>query len=351
MLREQERGVSAFSIWLRSGRWPLDSPQPDGIEVKFNPWHDPADGRFTFAGTGRIHGGGGAGAPRGRSNRPVAQQRPRPDRGRAASPAAGSGGAARPANAGAAQPRRSSSRAPGNPVTEFAAGVGEGLYGVAADTVSGVRDVLTTNPVTTVRKAGRSIAQAIDTALEAEDVPARVQFSRAAQAIATASPRDIGRAAGSVAGNVALSVAPGAGLAKVSALRRLRMARPRPDFRPPEIGWAKETLKRNTAWAAYNDSASGARQGFAPTLMRTMPDGSKRPVKFDGIRGDYVIDRKWRIVTAPRAGQQVLRQSQVLAEHRLIGVWEVPTEKQRLKAVKFLKKMNVTNINVRVEKP
>lgn len=27
--------------------------------------------------------------------------------------------------------------------------------------------------------------------------------------------------------------------------------------------------------------------------MRTMPDGSKRPVKFDGIQAEYVIDRKW----------------------------------------------------------
>jgi len=307
---------------LRSGKWPLEAAQPDEIEVKFNPWHDPADGRFIFAGAGRVHGGAGAGPPRGATNRPAAPQS-----------------------------RRTSSHAPRNPVTEFAAGVGEGLYGVAADTVSGARDVLTTNPVTTVRRAGRSIAQAIDTALVAEDVPARIPLSRAAQAIATASPRDIGRVTGSVAGNVALSVAPGAGLAKVSTLRRLRMARPRPDFRPPEIGWAKETLKRNTVWAAYNDAASGARPGFAPTLMRTLPDGSKRAAKFDGIRGDYVIDRKWRIVTAPRTGQQVLRQSQVLAEHRLIGIWEVPTEKQRLKAVKFLKKMNVTNINIWVEKP
>lgn len=38
----------------------------DRIECKFNPWHDTDDGRFTFAGTGRNHGGGagfgGAGA-------------------------------------------------------------------------------------------------------------------------------------------------------------------------------------------------------------------------------------------------------------------------------------------------
>jgi hypothetical protein len=42
----------AFSVWLRTGRWPTVTPS-GGVEVKFNPWHDPADGRFTFAGSGR----------------------------------------------------------------------------------------------------------------------------------------------------------------------------------------------------------------------------------------------------------------------------------------------------------
>lgn len=85
--------------------------------------------------------------------------------------------------------------------------------------------------------------------------------------------------------------------------------------------------------------------------MRTMPDGSKRPVKFDGIQGEYVIDRKWGVRDAPRARAQLLRQSQVLAQHRLIGTWEVPTQVQMIKALKLQKKMNVTNIKVRVVKP
>lgn len=46
----------AFSIWLRTGRLPSSS---DGVEVKFNPWHDPRNGRFTFA-------PGGASVPSGR---------------------------------------------------------------------------------------------------------------------------------------------------------------------------------------------------------------------------------------------------------------------------------------------
>jgi len=85
--------------------------------------------------------------------------------------------------------------------------------------------------------------------------------------------------------------------------------------------------------------------------MRTMPDGSKRPVKFDGVEREYVIDRKFQVVDRPRARAQVLRQSEALAHNRLIGTWEVPTPVQRAKALKLLKDMNVTNIKVRVVKP
>lgn len=38
---------TAFSMWLRTGRWPRVEAAR-GVEVKFNPWHDPRNGRFTF---------------------------------------------------------------------------------------------------------------------------------------------------------------------------------------------------------------------------------------------------------------------------------------------------------------
>ncbi len=56
-LSERERRY-AFSIWLRTGRLPRVSVV-DGVELKFNPWHDPTDGRFTFAGSGRNYSRGG----------------------------------------------------------------------------------------------------------------------------------------------------------------------------------------------------------------------------------------------------------------------------------------------------
>ncbi len=48
-VRESLAGVkmSPFSIYLRTGRRVTGS-----IQTKFNPWHDPDDGRFTFAGRG-----------------------------------------------------------------------------------------------------------------------------------------------------------------------------------------------------------------------------------------------------------------------------------------------------------
>lgn len=350
---------SAFSWWLRTGRLPVVGASGE-IEFKFNPWHDPQNGQFTFAGSGQYRSGGTGPSDRvlkpvgrdGRRNPGVATG-PKTDRQRAwqltsvaKTPQGRSAGAVRPKPIAALRP----GDAP-NPAAEFVGGVSEGLYGVARGTIAAAHSALTTNPVTTARNVGRGIASAIDTVMAAEDTPAAIQVSRAADAIAKASAREIGRATGSVVGNAAMAVAPGAVVGKVSALRRLRGAVPRPTYDPPQIGWVKENLTSGSAWKAYNDSATGARPGQAPTLMRTMPDGSERPVKFDGVEGDYVIDRKWKVVTAPRARKQLLRQSEVLARHRLIGTWEVPSEHQRIAAHKLLKKMNITNIKVRIVKP
>lgn len=41
--RVMRRRLSAFEIYLRTGRRVPD--QPELVEIKFNPWHDPEDGR------------------------------------------------------------------------------------------------------------------------------------------------------------------------------------------------------------------------------------------------------------------------------------------------------------------
>ena len=57
---------SAFEIYLRTGRRVTEI---EPVETKFNPWHDPEDGRFTFAGQGR-HVPGGRSDREGRDRRP-----------------------------------------------------------------------------------------------------------------------------------------------------------------------------------------------------------------------------------------------------------------------------------------
>jgi hypothetical protein len=50
------RRRSVFEIYLRTGKRVASDPQQ--LETKFNPWHDPDDGRFTFANQGRYFGRG-----------------------------------------------------------------------------------------------------------------------------------------------------------------------------------------------------------------------------------------------------------------------------------------------------
>lgn len=104
-------------------------------------------------------------------------------------------------------------------------------------------------------------------------------------------------------------------------------------------------------WNLYNDSATGARPGQAPTLPRTMPDESTRSVKFDGIEGDYMIDRKWSVGRWSSTKAQLLRQSEALAQQGLTSTLEVPDAIQKIKAIRLLKKSGITNIKVRIVKP
>ncbi|MES2336519.1 MAG: hypothetical protein V4537_00295 [Pseudomonadota bacterium] len=314
----------SFAAWLRTGRLPIVSN--DGTELKFNPWHDPDDGRFTHAGTGRNYGSPGA-ASKGRG----------PGNLRARTPAAA--------------PSRSPSSTPLRKVAEFAGGVAHGVRDVGKQTASALYDAATTNPVTTVRNFGEGVARVIDASIAAEETPAHVQVRRAALRVANASAHDLGYATGQVAGNSGLAVVPGAAATKITALRRAAMARPREVFAPPSVVWPKESLGKDSLAKRYNDAATGSQPGQAPALMRTMPDGSKRPVKFDGVDADTLIDRKLKVVDAPRARAQTLRQSEVLAQHRLVGTWEVPNNRQKIAAKRLFRKLNITNIKVRIVEP
>ncbi|GAA4215695.1 hypothetical protein GCM10022253_10720 [Sphingomonas endophytica] len=303
----------------------------DGIELKFNPWHDPTDGRFTFAGAGSTQGVGTRDSRQPRLRRGA--------RGGSSKSTGGPPAGPDPRIYSKISPKAKAGNAKqSHPIGKFAGGAGEGLYDAVKETVTGTYSLLTTNPVTTIKDINSGVAAMIDGALAAEDTPAHVQVQRAASAVAHMSPHDLGHVVGSTVGDAASAVAPGAALSKVSRLRYLRTLRPHTVYESPKIKNMKENLGKEPApWKDYNNGAEGAQPGFAPALMRTMPDGSMRPVKFDGIDGDYVIDRKWAVVNRPRARAQALRQSEVLAQHRLVGTWEVPDEIQKVKALKLFK--------------
>ncbi|ATY33614.1 LysM peptidoglycan-binding domain-containing protein [Sphingomonas psychrotolerans] len=69
---ERSHHATAFEIYLRTGRRPVR----DAIERKFNPWHDPDDGRFTFKDQGRYFpdGKSSARSPRAGARRTASPQ-------------------------------------------------------------------------------------------------------------------------------------------------------------------------------------------------------------------------------------------------------------------------------------
>lgn len=47
MDKQEQEKTQAFAFWIRTGRWPVAIDR-GGIELKFNPYHDPRNGQFTF---------------------------------------------------------------------------------------------------------------------------------------------------------------------------------------------------------------------------------------------------------------------------------------------------------------
>lgn len=88
---EQSEQRRAFAFWLRTGRRLIVAPA-ETVERKFNPYHDPRDGRFTFGpggGAGNASASGGltrarpdrseASFPRSARTSPASSEPPRPD--------------------------------------------------------------------------------------------------------------------------------------------------------------------------------------------------------------------------------------------------------------------------------
>jgi len=126
------------------------------------------------------------------------------------------------------------------------------------------------------------------------------------------------------------------------------------DLASTKVKWVDENAGMSSRARDYNDSATGARSnpatqsGQAPALERTMPDGSTKLVKFDGVDGEVLVDRKISVVTTSKSKDQALRQSDVLSQNGLTARWEVPTQAQANRAQKMFDELGIKNISVKV---
>lgn len=121
-----------------------------------------------------------------------------------------------------------------------------------------------------------------------------------------------------------------------------------------EIQWVDENAAMSDRARNFDDAATGSRSnvitknGQAPQIMRTLPDGTQRPVRFDGFDGNVLIDRKLSVVTTNKAKDQVRRQSEALRQNGFRGQWEVPSESQAKRAKKMFNELGIDNIAVKV---
>ncbi|TDB59472.1 hemagglutinin [Photorhabdus khanii subsp. guanajuatensis] len=123
-----------------------------------------------------------------------------------------------------------------------------------------------------------------------------------------------------------------------------------------KVKWVDENASMSQRARNYNDSALGARsnietkKGQAPSIDRMHADGKSKPVRFDGMDSNIMIDRKISVVTTPKAKDQALRQSEALKHNGMIGRWEVPNQTQANRAQKMFDELGIKNIEVKVVK-
>lgn len=223
-----QRQPTAFSTWMRTGRWPRPEATPS-VEVKFNPWHDPRNGQFTF----------GPGGPRSQDHKPsdpiglLLREDPslppittieEADAWRER--LLGKYGHLRrhreaiearyQVYKSKVAPRR---RSLARQAVEFYTGEAEALLDIGEETIVGAYNLIT-KPGPTIRGAVTGLVRTADAIIN-DDTPAYVYFDRAAKWLENASPRELGYAAMKMGGNVGLAAVPGTIAIRISAATRV----------------------------------------------------------------------------------------------------------------------------------
>jgi hypothetical protein len=122
------------------------------------------------------------------------------------------------------------------------------------------------------------------------------------------------------------------------------------------VTWVDESASMPARARAYQSGTTGARSNVttqkpqAPALTYRSASGTDEVVRFDGLSGDVLIDRKTSVTTFPKSQQQALRQSEALRQNGLRGRWEVTSPGERNRAKKMLKELGIDNIDVSVVK-
>ncbi|MRS92476.1 hypothetical protein GJV04_20915 [Enterobacteriaceae bacterium RIT714] len=91
-------------------------------------------------------------------------------------------------------------------------------------------------------------------------------------------------------------------------------------------------------------------KGQAPSIDRIDADGKSKPVRFDGVDGDIMVDRKISVITTQKAKDQALRQSDDFKNNGMTGRWEVTTQTQANRVQKMFDELGIKNIEVKVVK-
>jgi len=122
-------------------------------------------------------------------------------------------------------------------------------------------------------------------------------------------------------------------------------------------GWPFYFFKSKAA-TQFEDGATGAaydivtRKRLVPALSYTNPNPRGRNyVRFDGIDGKELIDRKFNVTTKSKQISDLRRMSNAIAQNAAAGytgVIEVPNKSVMQAALRALKKAGVKNLSVRV---
>jgi hypothetical protein len=115
--------------------------------------------------------------------------------------------------------------------------------------------------------------------------------------------------------------------------------------------YVNETAAMSKEAAAYEAGAPnpGRANGQVPALKYDNPFGGRNLVKFDGIEGKTLIDRKLSFYSNDKGKLALQRQSEALKQNPgYSGRIEVPTATEQRRIQKYMNELNITNIDVKV---